>query len=186
LRFLIRIVPPNHSENRILDSLRTVSKSVGISVHNPKWTSYGALELDVFAPSGPDFETFVAIVEPLGRVEFVSDLNAALKHLSDEQLFRKARTYFNSERYWECHEILEGAWRLRKGGEKLYVQGIILVCAAFVHHQRGNDVVAHAVIERALKQLDFDSERYHGIDVGLLKSRVQMIASTGGFVNFRI
>jgi hypothetical protein len=144
------------------------------------------LELDIFAPSKADIETFLAAVEPLGSFEFWRDLNLAPQHKTEEELFSEARRYFNSERYWECHEVLEGAWRLMNGDEKRCVQGIILVCAAFVHHQKGEDEVALNVLKRALRQLDFGTPRYHGIGVSSLRRRVGNIISSGRFETFRI
>ncbi len=182
----MRIVSSCGLKERLLPSIRTLAKSLGVDVRNPKWTSYGALEVDVFAPSKADLETFLAAAEPLGTLEFVRDLNVAPPHMSDERLFSEARGYFNSERYWECHEVLEAAWRLLSGEEKLYVQGIILVCAAFVHHQKGEGEVALGVLRRALRQLDFAATRYHGIDVASLRRHAERIASSGRFEAFSI
>ena len=163
-----------------------MARSVGADIRNPKWTSHGALEVDVFAPSKADLETLIAAAEPLATFEFVRDLTVAPPHKSDDQLFSEARGYFNSERYWECHEVLETAWRVLSGEEKLYLQGIILVCAAFVHHQKGEAEIALSVLKRALKQLDFGATRYHGIDVASLRRHAERIASSGEFEIFSI
>ncbi|MGD0146887.1 MAG: DUF309 domain-containing protein [Nitrososphaerales archaeon] len=186
MRYLIRIVQRDGLRDGFLSSIKAVAKSVCVDARNPKWTSYGALELDIFAPSKADMDTFLAAVEPLGRMEFWRDLNVAPQNRTEEELFSEARRYFNSERYWECHEVLEDAWRLKGGEEKKYVQGIILVCAAFVHHQKGEDEAALSVLRRALKQLDFGAQRYHGIGVNSLRRRAEGIASSGRFEDFRI
>jgi|SRR5208337_895191 len=186
MRYLIRVVQRDGLGDRFLSSIKAVAKSVGVDARNPKWTSYGALELDIFAPSRADIDTFLAAAEPLGSLEFLRDLNVAPQHRTEEELFSEARRYFNSERYWECHEVLEGAWRLMSGEEKLYVQGIILVCAAFVHHQKGEDEVALSVLRRALRLLDFGAPRYHGIGVNSLRRRADSIISSGRFETFRI
>ncbi len=186
MRYLIRMVQRNGPGDGFLSSVKAVAKSVGVDARNPKWTSYGALELDIFAPSKADIDTFLAAAEPLGRLEFCRDLNVAPQYKTEEELFSEARRYFNSERYWECHEVLEGAWRLKSGEEKKYVQGIILVCAAFVHHQKGEDEVALGVLGRAVKQLDFGAPRYNGIEVNSLRRRAERIISSGRFETFRI
>ena len=186
MRYLIRIVPRNGPGDGFLSSVKAVAKSVGVDARNPKWTSYRALELDIFAPSKADFDTFLAAVESLGRLEFWRDLNVAPQYKTEEELFFEARHYFNSERYWECHEVLEGAWRLKNGEEKKYVQGIILVCAAFVHHQKGEDGVALSVLGRAVKQLGFGAPRYNGIEVNSLRRCAERIVSSGRFETFRI
>jgi hypothetical protein len=186
MRYLIRMAQRNGPRDGLLSSIKAVAKSVGVDARNPKWTSYGALELDVFAPSKASMDTFLAAVEPLGRFEFWRDLNVAPQYETEEELFSEARCYFNSERYWECHEVLEGAWRLKSGEEKRYLQGIILVCAAFVHHQKGKDEVALSVLRRAVKQLDFGAPRYNAIDVNSLRRRAERMISSGRFETFRI
>jgi hypothetical protein len=186
VRYLVRIVPPSDLSHGLLSSIKTVTMSVGVDAHNPKWTSYGALELDIFAPSRSDLETFLAAIEPLGTLEFVTDLNIPPHSKPDAQLFAEARSHFNSERYWECHEAFEGVWRLMSGEEKRYLQGIILVCAAFVHHQKGEGEAALSVLRRAARQLDYASRSYHGIDVNSLREHVNHIISSGRFETFSI
>lgn len=160
--------------------------TVGSEARNPKWTSYGALEVDIFAPSRPDFELFTSIVEPISSIEFTRDLNVAPEHKDDESLFMEAWGYFNSERYWECHEVLEGIWRARTGQEKLYLQGLILVCAAFVHHQKGEETVARSVLLRATRQLSYPEAKYHGLDVERFSKEAGSILQSGRFGNFRV
>jgi uncharacterized protein len=186
MRYLIRMAQRNGPRDGFLSSIKAVAKSVGVDARNPKRTSYGALELDIFAPSKASMDTFLAATEPLGRLEFWRDLNVAPRYKTEEELFLEARRYFNSERYWECHEVLEAAWRLSSGGEKRHLQGIILVCAAFVHHQKGEDEVALSILRRAIKQLDFGAPRCNGIEVNSLRRRAERTISSGRFETFRI
>jgi len=169
-----------------LGSIRALARSVGVEARNPKWTSYGALEVDIFCPSSGDLEIFMATTEPLARPEFVTDLNAAPEHLTDQETFSKARALFNAERYWECHEVLEGLWRQKKGEEKDLLQGIILVCAAFVHHQKGEEEVALSVLRRGSSQLEFPGGEYGGFDVPKLRREVQRVLSLRRFTNFGV
>ncbi len=186
MRFLVRFGQSAGTRAGFLSSMRSIAKAVGAEARNPKWTSHGALELDIFVPSKADFETFLAATEPLGKLEFFRDLNLAPAHISEEELFSEARSYFNAERYWECHEVLEGAWRNLQGEEKRYVQGIILVCAAFVHLQKGEEGVAMSVLKRASKQLGFGETVYQGFDVRSFKQQVEEIITKGRFEVFRI
>jgi hypothetical protein len=93
---------------------------------------------------------------------------------------------FNSERYWECHEVLEGLWRQKKGEEKRLLQGMILVCAAFVHHQKGEEDVALGVMRRAADQLEYSSESYGGFDVLGMKRNVQDLLKARRLSVFRV
>ena len=55
------------------------------------------------------------------------------KKSKKNQLIKDGIFYFNNERFWECHEAFEGAWKQCTGDEKELIQGLILVAAALVH-----------------------------------------------------
>jgi len=185
-RFLLRIVPREPDRESFLGSLKAIGGSVGASVKHPRWTSYGALEVDVFTPSVQDFDLFVAAVEPLSKVEFTKNLDEAPPFKPKEEVLREAVGYFDSERYWECHETLESVWRPAKGEEKSLVQGIILVCAALVHEQRGERDVALGIYRRALPQIAWPERRYHGIDIPGLRKNVERSLAKGELPPFKI
>lgn len=186
MRFLVRFVPSIPARDPFLSTVRGLAKSVGADARNPKWTSYGALELDVFCPNRGDFDLFVSILRPMADIEFTRDLNIAPPHRPEQELFLEAREYFNAERYWECHEVLEGVWRLKSGAEKEYLQGLILLCAAFVHHQKGEEKVALSVLRRAAKQLDYPELGYGGLDVRAVRAQVDRMLQTGEVAVFRV
>jgi predicted metal-dependent hydrolase len=94
--------------------------------------------------------------------------------------------YFNSERFWECHETLESVWRPAVGEEKKLVQGIILVCAALVHEQRGERDVGLGIYRRALPQIAWREKTYHGIDVPRLRKNVERSLAMGELSPFKI
>lgn len=186
MRFLVRLVSSDPSRENFLSSVRSLANSIGAETRNPKWTSSRALELDIFVPSKADFDLFLSVIRPLYGVVFARDLNVAPTHKSERALIAEAREYFNSERYWECHEILEALWRQKKDDEKLMLQGMILVCAAFVHHQKGEDGVAVGVLKRALDALEVPFSKYRGIDLQLLRGNSNRILKSGNFENFTI
>ena len=185
MRFLVRVVPAKVPRRDALDSVRTVSKAFGVEPRNPKWTSYGALELDVFASTRGDFELFLIALSPMVDTEFIRDLNVPPPFRPESELLAEARGLFNAERYWECHEVLEGIWRTKQGEEKLLLQGIILVCAAFVHHQKGEDTVALGVLERASRQLGYPRREYGGFDLERLRKDVDE-SKAQGLSGFRV
>ena len=185
MRFLIRLQATHVPEANLLDSVRTLGRSLGADLRNPKRTSYGALELDVFCATLTDFELLMAALQPMVKVEFARNLNAAPPHREEEDLYSEARALFNAERYWECHEVLEGVWRTKQGAEKRLLQGVILVCAAFVHHQKGESDVALRILKRALELLDFPVW-YGGFDIPRLRGEVEEVARTRKFSNFKV
>lgn len=186
MRFLVRLVASETHRDSLLTTVRALARSVGAEARNPKWTSYDALELDVFCPSRADFDLFLSVIRPIAELEFARDLNLAAPWGREVELFSEAREYFNGERYWECHEVLEGIWKLKEGEEKRYLQGVILVCAAFVHHQKGEEEVALGVLRRAAGQLDFPATAYGGFSVPELAARVREILESKRFSNFRL
>jgi uncharacterized protein len=186
LRYLVRLDAVGVPREKLLDSVRAVARTAGVEPKNPKWTSYGALELDIFCSTRGDFDLFVAAMGPLANFEVTKDLNVAPPYKDEEGLFAEARELFNEERYWECHEVLEGIWRNKQGEDKSLLQGIILVCAAFVHHQKGEDGVAAGVLRRALAKLEYPKREYRGFDVKLLNEMATKILRTGRFEGFRV
>ena len=186
MRFLARFVAPYVERTALLASVRSLARSVGVQARNPKWTSYGALEIDLFSPTKADLDMFLSLMDPLAELEFIRNLNTAPAHKTDEELLSEARELFNEERYWECHEVLEGLWRQKQGDEKRFLQGVILVCAAFVHHQKGEGEVALSVLERSSRQLDFPSPAYGGFVVAPLRKNVTAILASKRFSNFQV
>jgi len=185
-RFLLRVIPNEPDRPVFLGSLKAIGGSLGASVKHPRWTSYGALEIDVFTPSIQDFQFFVAAIEPLAEVEFTKNLDETPPYKPKEGVLEEAIGYFNSERYWECHETLESVWRPAVGEEKSLVQAIILVCAALVHEQRGERDVALGIYKRALPQITWGERRYHGIDVRDLRRNVERSLAKGELPPFKI
>jgi uncharacterized protein len=186
LRFLLRALPKEPDRGAFLESVKGIAKTLGARVAHPRWTSYGALEVDAYTPSVQDLELFVATLEPLSKVEFTKNLDESPPFKPKEEVLEEARGYFNSERYWECHETLESVWRPAKGQEKSLVQAIILVCAALVHEQRGERGVALRIYRRALPQIAWPERRYHGIDILRLRRNVEHSLEKGELSPFKI
>ena len=186
MRFLVRMKAAKVPPDRLLEAARTVARTLGADLRSPKWTSLGALELDVFCRTKADFDLFVAAFEPLARFEFVKDLNVPPPYREQEELFAEAKELFNAERYWESHEVLEGVWRQKEGEEKRLLQGVILVCAAYVHHQKREDGVAAGILRRSLPLLDSRRGEIAGIDLPRLRKDVQRVIGSGEFVSFRL
>ena len=94
------------------------------------------------------------------------------EEIEKEQLVKDGISYFNNERFWECHEALEGAWKQSKGEEKELIQGLILVAAALVHYQKAEDDICLSVFGRALEKLHNKSGQYYKINVDDVKQKV--------------
>ena len=187
MRFLVRLVPQGGDRAVLLSTVRSVAANLGGSAVNPKWTSYGALEIDIFAPSRQDFEVVMAAIAPLIHdIEFAKDLQEVPPFLPKERAIDEAVALFNGERFWEAHEVLESLWRVAEGAEKKLLQGLILVCAAFVHHQKDESKVALGVARRALPLLIWTDPTYYVIDVVQVRDRVTRMVEDGTLFLFRL
>jgi uncharacterized protein len=187
LRFLVRLVPPPGRSNELnLNTVRSLARNLGIEVRNPKWTSYGALEVDIFAPSKGDSLLLETTLKPLMKVEFWRNLDELPRFTGREEVVEEAKSYFNAERFWESHETLEGLWRLTKGEEKELQQGLILVAAAYVHLQKDEPEVALGILRRALQKLRWSERYYLGIDVDAVRTHVEQALREERLEIFRI
>ena len=122
-----------------------------------------------------------APIAPLDHAKHVVE-----EHIEKEDAIRMGRSYFNEERFWEAHEVLEGVWKKCFEGEKELVQGIILVAAALVHYQKAENSICLSVLGRSLEKLGRSSGMYHDINVDLLRKNVQAIKNTGQISLFSI
>lgn len=76
---------------------------------------------------------------------------------------------FNEEYFFEAHEVLEDLWHVERGEPRLFLQGLIQVCAAYHHFQNGNLVGAITLLERGSEKMRKYPPRYLGIDaMGLI------------------
>ena len=103
-----------------------------------------------------------------------------------EKAISEGIDYFNNERFWECHEILEGVWKNCDGNEKFLVQGLILVAAGLVHYQKDEDQVCISIFNRALEKLENSNGQYHNIDIDKIKQTVTEMVNSKSVSSFLI
>ncbi|MEM4352465.1 MAG: DUF309 domain-containing protein [Candidatus Caldarchaeum sp.] len=113
------------------------------------------VEVDMFSDQPPRLEELdVLEVVPTG-VELDE---------SPEACFSRAVGLFDSERFWEAHEALESLWRSSDGGVKVFLHGLILTAAAFVHLQKGDTKGFDSIIKRAVDELARAGVEFGGLD----------------------
>lgn len=88
---------------------------------------------------------------------------------------------FNSERFWEAHESLEGVWLNCPRGtvERDMIQGMILVAAALVHHQKDEGAIALSIFGRASQKLQNAPDECYDIDIGAIRTKVDSMIASG-------
>ena len=82
---------------------------------------------------------------------------------------REAVRLFNETHFFEAHEVLEDVWRKERGDSRLFLQGLIQLCAAFHHFQNRNFRGAAELLERGRAKVRRYPDGYLGLDTrGLL------------------
>jgi hypothetical protein len=119
------------------------------------------------------------LVEKLSSIGPLDHAKLVVEEIVEkEEAISEGISYFNNERFWECHEILEGVWKSCDGDEKFLVQGLILVAAALVHYQKDEDSICISIFNRALEKLENSNGQYYNIDIDKIKKTVnEMIIS---------
>jgi len=141
------------------------------------------IEFDV-AIETKDVDTLVEKLFPIGNLDNI-------RHVFEEEVeidqgIRDGIFYFNSERFWECHESFEGVWKQCFGREKELVQGIILVAVAFAHAQENELSIGVAMLTRALEKLGSSPSMYHSIDVERIRKKSIEMQKINDLVLFEI
>ncbi len=181
-RYLIRLDNPNSKyapkeTMEVLKELRTAADPFGCVVKNLRVSSR-ALEFDLYSKDEDAKNRCVSALAP-GFGKEVSERNLSV----DEKPLDKISTLdasiklFDEQRYWECHETMEQAWRKQpKGPEKDVQQGLILAASALVHFQKGENEVCLNMIPRTLARLNsWKEDRYFSLDVAKLRQNLEKI-----------
>ena len=136
-------------------------------------TKYIEFDVSIDKSKLDDLVSHLKPIAPLDHAKHVVE-----EHIEKEDAIKLGVSYFNDERFWECHEVLEGVWKNCYEGERDLVQGIILVAAALVHYQKFENSICLSVLSRALDKLAKSGGMYHGINIDTLRSKVQAIRNS--------
>lgn len=79
---------------------------------------------------------------------------------------------FNERYFFEAHEVLEDVWHRDHGPSRLFLQGLIQICAGFHHFQNGNPRGAAELLQRGADKMRKYPEEYLGLDARRLLDRV--------------
>jgi len=184
-RFMIHLknskYVPSNSHDLLLRA-RELTSIMKITVRDMRVSSR-YLEFDVSVPK-ERLEQLIKKLEPIGPLDHA-------KHVIDEPMgkeetIEKGIYYFNYERFWESHEVLEGAWKKSQGKEKELIQGIILVAAALVHYQKNENEICLSIFDRALEKIGNATGKFHKIDVDALRNKVSSMVRAGAPEAFTI
>jgi len=129
---------------------------------------------------GPTVER-LQVIAPLASYDEITE-----RHMEKDEAIMRAVQLFNDERYWEAHESLEYVWKKAAGIEKEILNGIILVAAAFVHHEKDELDICVSILHRAKRKLEQTSDEYYGINIAKVVEVISDIIKTGQIHRFTI
>jgi len=141
------------------------------------------IEFDV-AIETDDVNILVKKLSPIGDLDNIR--HVVEEKIEMDQGIKDGIFYFNSERFWECHESFEAVWKQCFGREKELVQGIILVAVAFAHAQENELSIGVAMLTRALEKLGSSPSMYHSIDVERIRKKSVEMQKINDLVLFEI
>jgi hypothetical protein len=185
-RFMVHLRNSSYSPKdatELLHRARSLIGQRGLVVRDAR-VSRKHIEFDLTVPEGFDVNAVVGrlgLIAPADSIEEVVE-----RHLSKEDAIRLAVRSFNEEKFWNAHEILEGVWKETRGNEKVVLNGIILVAAAFVHDEKDESSICLSILRRALAKLESWEGLYFGIDIDRMANHVRRIIDSGKIVRFSI
>ena len=181
-------LPTNASS--ILHSLRLLLQDYDhVIVRDIRISSY-FIEIDVSTPDNTtlsaDDHNFFGAINILGSLIRLEELNEITDSISGEDAVMSSVFLFNMERYWKSHEVLESIWKDSKGQTKSLLNGLILVDAAYVHFQKGENDIFLSILNRSLEKFKDYSEYFYDINMRFLLKDINKIILTKSIFTIKI
>lgn len=80
---------------------------------------------------------------------------------------------FNTQKFFEAHEVLEAVWLKAEGERKALLHGLIQVAAAFHHHRRCNPDGFRSLLEKGCKKLERFGAEVEELDLAGLMQQLR-------------
>lgn len=172
---------PEHSRE-VIDKARDLTSDMNVSVRVARIATK-FVEFDV----GVEKEDLDALVEKLSPIGPIDNIRHVIEEEIDkEQGINDGIFYFNNERFWECHEAFEGAWKQSFGREKEIINGIILFAVAFAHAQEDDLSIGIGMLRRVLEKLGTSPSMYHSIDIDRIRNKAVEMQQANNLTMFQI
>ncbi len=184
-RFMLHLKNENYipkDASELLHQSRDLSSGMNVTIRDTR-VSRKFLEFDVSIKK-ENLDEFLTKMKPLGELDHAK--HVVEEEIPKEDAIKDGISYFNDERFWECHEVFEGVWKKCFAEEKILVQGIILVAAALVHFQKNENKICISILNRALNKLANTTGQYYQIDLDRLRNKVNQIITSGKITTFLI
>lgn len=170
--------------NLILKKTRELTQSIEIIIRDCR-ISTKFIELDISIPKTYEVDKVLNLLKTISSIKEVIEVKE--RHYTKNEAINNAIVLFNDEKYWWSHEALEMIWKESHGEEKQLLNGLILVCAAFVHYQKDEYNVCLSILERSMiKFSTVKKSIYYGINIDEIKKRITKILQNKEIVLFKI
>src|SRR6266404_288662 len=90
-----------------------------------------------------------------------------------KHLFQAGLDAFNSERFYDAHEHWEEVWLHTPNPEKMFLQGLIQVAAAYHHHSKANRLGTQKLLQAGIVKLENFPEVHRGLELESLRVSVR-------------
>jgi uncharacterized protein len=94
---------------------------------------------------------------------------AAMKSAEKKEKFELGLAHFNSQKFFEAHEVWEEVWLVEAEPEKTFLQGLIQLAAAYHHYEHGNPSGAESLLASGIVKLSRFPEHHRGLSIGELR-----------------
>jgi predicted metal-dependent hydrolase len=176
---------PSDARHLLLEARTSIPKTDNIIIRDVR-VAQRFIEFDV-SLSGQELLDRIVLNALSTIAEFESYEIVKEENLSKEEAIDRARNLFNSEKFWKCHEVLEFVWKQAKGDEKKLLNGVILVAAALVHFQKGENEICMSILKRADDKIKSGKEEeYYRIKLDSLKENLRKIIDTGIIIPLKL
>ena len=90
-----------------------------------------------------------------------------------DRLFQKGLDAFNSAHFYDAHEHWEEVWLETPNPDKMFLQGLIQVAAAFHHHSKANCSGCRNLLRAGLTKLEPFPHAHWGLAIEPLRVSVR-------------
>ena len=170
----------------ILKKSREISNSLEvIIIIRDCRIAHNFIELDLSLEKKENLDKVLNLLKKISSIKEIIEVKE--RHLSKAEAIERAIVLFNDEKYWWSHEALEMVWKKASGQEKQLLNGLILICAAFVHFQKNEDNICFSILERSMaKFLNIQDSNYYGININKIKTIIREILENKKIITFKI
>ncbi|MGQ0377378.1 MAG: DUF309 domain-containing protein, partial [Nitrososphaerota archaeon] len=88
----------------LLSKARNLCAGLDVTIRDTRVSSK-YVEYDISIPK-EQLDELVKRLQPIAKLDHAK--HVIEEHFEKDEAIRKGIFYFNNERYWECHEVLEG------------------------------------------------------------------------------